>query len=202
MGRRRLDGSTTSHGPKSFQPMLGSTARQGGSVEWVQISARDGVPHRHPRHHDQRRCAGCSQAAGTGRGRSTTTSSNYFITRPFMCCVTRKKKICLSPDCQSRSMVRFCNKCAQTGHSMRMCFTFKTQKCKYFERGVCSRQSDACSYAHGDSEVRPSCDTWCTRIVYENGQRSIEGCGNPGHLFGQCSNGNWVPQKRDDDKIE
>ena len=90
---------------------------------------------------------------------------------------------------------RFCNKCGQRGHTMRQCLTFKTRPCRFFYNGRCNKTSDMCIYAHGDSELRPSSMYWCTRIIYDNGRRFVEGCGNPGHTIQQCNmaqNGDWV----------
>jgi hypothetical protein len=52
-------------------------------------------------------------------------------------------------------------------------------------------------YAHGELEIRPSSLNWCTRIIYDNGRRTIEGCCNPGHTIQHCqlqqASGVWMP---------
>jgi hypothetical protein len=91
---------------------------------------------------------------------------------------------------------KFCNKCAQYGHSMYMCLAFKTRPCKFFYSGRCHKLSSQCMYAHGDAELRPSSLSWCTRITYVNGTRTVEGCCNPGHTIDAChqlTRGEWVP---------
>lgn len=81
---------------------------------------------------------------------------------------------------------KFCNKCAQYGHSMYMCMAFKTRLCKFFMKGYCRKPSPQCVYAHGEQELRPSSPSWCTRITYVNGARTVEGCCNPGHSIDTC----------------
>lgn len=88
-----------------------------------------------------------------------------------------------------RSFAPFCNKCAQRGHTTWLCLTFKTRPCKFFQQGRCIKPAALCLYAHGEHELRPSSFNWCTRVTYENGVRTVEGCGNPGHTIKTCQQG-------------
>lgn len=85
--------------------------------------------------------------------------------------------------------VRFCFKCAQTGHVTRDCKFYKTRFCSYFtSQGSCQYTYDSrmCVYAHGAEELRPVADKYCVRIVYENGEQMIFGCGAAGHSIDTC----------------
>ena len=90
---------------------------------------------------------------------------------------------------QPRISQKFCFKCAQINHVTRECKTYKTILCRHHpkDRGCqFDRNSASCNYAHGVSELRPSADSYCIRIVYENGKQMIFGCGLPGHFITQC----------------
>ena len=98
-----------------------------------------------------------------------------------------------SPPTQNvaRSSVqfKFCFKCAQTGHVTRDCKFYKTRFCSYFTNtGDCQYNHDSrlCVYAHGHGELRLSVEKYCVRIVYENGEQMIFGCGAAGHSIDQC----------------
>lgn len=99
------------------------------------------------------------------------------------------------PDQRSRRVLArdhsFCYRCARTGHYTKDCMWFKTQLCKYWQEGSCrhglKNGENVCMYAHGDSELRPVTQAWCIRVVHDNGNMLVFGCGAPFHTPEMCS---------------
>ena len=84
----------------------------------------------------------------------------------------------------------FCYRCARTGHYTKDCMWFKTQLCKYWQEGNCRHGlktgENVCMYAHGQDELRPVTPAWCIRVVHDNGNMLVFGCGGPFHTPETC----------------
>jgi hypothetical protein len=84
----------------------------------------------------------------------------------------------------------FCYRCARTGHYTKDCMWFKTQVCKYWQEGSCrhglKNGENVCMYAHGEAELRPVTQSWCIRVVHDNGNMLVFGCGAPFHTPELC----------------
>ncbi len=89
-----------------------------------------------------------------------------------------------------KSRPPLCFRCNQKGHTTRQCKTYKVRICKFWVNNACNKEhpdgTNNCSYAHGNDELRHS-GPYCIRIIHEDGEMTVEGCGNPGHSVSDCN---------------
>ena len=127
--------------------------------------------------------------AGGGPVRRNEPIASTYANRPYYPSAARPPTQNGARSSSPSVSVKFCFKCAQTGHVTRDCKFYKTRFCSYFTNtGACQYTYDSrmCVYAHGGEELRPVADKYCVRIVYDNGQQMIFGCGAAGHSIDQC----------------
>ncbi|MCH9715591.1 MAG: hypothetical protein K0U52_00690 [Gammaproteobacteria bacterium] len=90
-----------------------------------------------------------------------------------------------------------CFRCNQKGHTTHHCKTYKVAICKFWVNNACNREypdgTNDCSYAHGNEEQRHT-GPHCVRIIHEDGEMTVEGCGQSGHRVDECPQSNTTSQ--------
>ena len=77
-----------------------------------------------------------------------------------------------------------CFRCGQTGHVRYQCLTYKVRLCWHYAQGNCN--DPACTFAHGEAELRTPWKARCVRVVKHGGQFVCIGCNSEEHTFRKC----------------
>jgi hypothetical protein len=78
-----------------------------------------------------------------------------------------------------------CFRCGERGHKKQECRTWKTKQCTI---KTC-HMGRACPFAHSHEELRQPLLTRCVRVIRENGEVKVIGCGKVGKIYRECCQG-------------
>lgn len=98
-----------------------------------------------------------------------------------------------APERRSRATV-LCFRCGGRGHSVKECRSFKTSLCRFWQNDglECLHEaedgSNTCRFAHGSGELRAKDEVYCVRVIFDDGEMEMLGCGEAGHLYQDCPN--------------
>ena len=77
-----------------------------------------------------------------------------------------------------------CFRCGEHGHVRYQCLTYKVRACYHHAQGRCA--DPACTFAHGEAELRTPWRARCVRVVKQGGQLVCIGCNSTEHTFRRC----------------
>jgi len=77
-----------------------------------------------------------------------------------------------------------CFRCGQSGHLRYQCLSYKVRLCWHHQNGRCT--DAACTFAHGESELRTPWKPRCVRVVKHDGELVCIGCNSTEHTFRRC----------------
>ena len=77
-----------------------------------------------------------------------------------------------------------CFRCGETGHVRYQCLAYKVRLCWHFSHAGCT--DPACTFAHGESELRTPWKVRCVRVVKHHGEHVCIGCNSSEHTFRKC----------------